>query len=85
MQLGVWREHDVVANQVESRMRNQCGQVLHELERRCHDVGGTVLVWALELQHDITSVVEFEPFVGDGGVGDLATQLKCGKAGFDHV
>ena len=58
---------------------------LHELEQRYHDVGGTVLVWALELQHDIAAVVEFEPFVGDGGVSDVATQLNCGKAGLDFV
>ncbi len=38
-------------------------------------MGGAVLVRALELQHDIAGVVEFEPFIGDGGAGDVATQL----------
>jgi hypothetical protein len=34
-----------------------------------------VLVRALESQHEIASAVEFELFIGDGGAGDVATQL----------
>ncbi len=45
---------------------------LHELQRRHHDVGGTVLVRALESQYDIAGAIEFEPFIGDGGAGDVA-------------
>ncbi len=38
-------------------------------------MGGTVAVWALESQHDIAGAVEFEPFIGDGGAGDIAAKL----------
>ena len=48
---------------------------MHELERRHHDMGGAVAVWALESQHDIAGAVKFEPFVGDGRTGDVAAQL----------
>jgi hypothetical protein len=27
------------------------------------------------LQHDIAGAVEFEPFIGDGGAGDITAQL----------
>ncbi len=65
----------MVANEIQPRARHECGQASHELKRRHHDVGGAVLVRALELQHDITGAVEFEPFIGDGGAGDVATQV----------
>ncbi len=51
------------------------GQPLHELQRRHHDVGGAILVWALGSQHDIAGAVEFEPLIGDGVSGDVAAQL----------
>jgi hypothetical protein len=38
-------------------------------------VGGTVLIRALESQHDIAGTIEFEPFIGDGGTGDVAVKL----------
>ncbi len=38
-------------------------------------MGDTVFVRALGLQHHIAGAVEFEPFIGDGGAGDIATQL----------
>jgi hypothetical protein len=38
-------------------------------------VSGTVLIGALESQYDIAGAVEFESFIGDGGSGDVATQL----------
>ena len=30
---------------------------------------------AFHLQYDITGTIEFEPFIGDGGAGDIAAQL----------
>ena len=63
------------ANEIEPGTWHEGGQALHELERRHHDMGGSVLVWALELQHNIAGAVEFEPFIGDGGAGDVAAQL----------
>ena len=41
------------------------GQALHELQRRHHDMGGTVVVRTFELQHDITGTIAFEAFVGN--------------------
>jgi hypothetical protein len=40
-------------------------------QRRHHDVGGAVLIRALESQYDIAGAGEFEPFIGDmAQVGD---------------
>ncbi len=38
-------------------------------------MGGAVSVRAFELQYDIVGAVEFEPFIGDGGTGNVAAQL----------
>ena len=48
------------------------GQALHELQRRDHDMGGSVAVGTLELQHDMSCWIAFEPFVGNGRAGDIA-------------
>jgi hypothetical protein len=65
-QLGVGREHTMEANQMQPRARDPCGQALHELQRRHHDMGGAVTVGTLELQHDLTGWIALEPFVGNG-------------------
>ena len=39
-----------------------------------HDAGDTVLVRTLELKHNITASVEFEPFISNGGAGVVTTQ-----------
>ena len=54
--------------------RHQRGQALHEFERRHLDVRGALAPRALELQHDITSAIALEPFVGDRGTRDVAAQ-----------
>ena len=54
--------------------RHQCGEPLHELQRRHDDVGGPVAVGTLELQHDLARAIAFEPFVGNGEAGDSAAQ-----------
>ena len=38
-------------------------------------MGSAVPIRAFALQDDITGTVEFEPFIGDGGTGDVAAQL----------
>ena len=38
-------------------------------------MGGAVLKRALESQHNIAGAVEFEPFIGDGGSGDVVALL----------
>jgi len=63
------------ANESQPRARYECGQALHELGRRHHDMGGAVLVRAFELQHDINGAAKFESFVGNSGAGDVAAQL----------
>jgi len=73
-QLGVGREHAVEANQMQPRRRDECGQPLHELQRRHHDLRGPVTVGTLELQHDLARAIALEPFVGDGRAGDIAAQ-----------
>jgi hypothetical protein len=73
-QSGVGREHAMEANQMQPRARHQCGQALHELQRRHHDMGGPVAVGALELQHHLACLIEFEPFVGNGRAGDIAAR-----------
>ena len=62
------------AHEIQPRARHECGQALHELKRRHHDVGGAVLVRAFKLQHNIAGAVEFELFIDNGG--DLAGFLK---------
>ena len=74
-QLGIRREHTMKPYEVESGPWYEGGQALHELQRGHNDVGGTVPIGAFQLQHDITSAVEFEPVIGDGGTGDIAAQL----------
>ena len=56
------------------RTRHQRGQALHEFQRQHLDVRGAVAPGALELQHDITSAIALESFVGDRGARDVAAQ-----------
>ncbi len=63
------------AYEIQPRARHECGQALHELGRRHHDMGGPVLIRAFELQHDVACAIAFEPFIGNGGAGDVAAQL----------
>jgi len=47
---------------------------LHELQRRHHDMGSSVAVRTLELQHDLACLIAFEPLVGNGRALDIAAQ-----------
>ena len=73
-QPGIGREHPVKADQVQTRARHQCGQALHEFQRRHPDVRGAIAPGALQLQHDATRAILLEPFVGDRGARDVAAQ-----------
>ncbi len=66
-QLSVRREHAVEADPMQPRTRHQGGEPLQELKRRHHDVGGAVLIRALQLQHHLAGAVALEPFVGMAG------------------
>ncbi len=59
------------ADQVQARARYQRGQALHELQRRHHDVGGTVAVGTVQLQHELAGAIALEPFVGYSRAGDI--------------
>ena len=72
-QLGVGREHTMKPDEVEPGPWHEGGQALHKFQWRHDDVGGAVPVGAFQLQYDIAGTVEFEPFIGDGGAGDIAT------------
>ena len=62
------------ANQMQPGTRDKCGQALHELQRRHHDMGGAVAVGTLELEHELAGAIALEPFVGNGRAGDIAAQ-----------
>jgi len=62
------------ANQMQPGTRNQCGQALHEFQRRHDDMGGAVAPGALELEHDLACAIALEPLVGNGRAGDIAAQ-----------
>ena len=62
------------ANQMQPWPRHECGQALHELQRRHDDVGGAVAPRAFELQHDLARWIALEPLVGNGRAGDIAAQ-----------
>ena len=68
-------EYAVEANQVQARTGKERGEALQEFQRRHHDMGGAVLIGALQLQHRLASTVALEPFVGNGRAGDIAAQL----------
>ncbi len=72
--LGVRDEYTVEADQMQARAGNERGQSLHKLQRREHDVGGAVLIRALELQHHLASVVAFDPLIGERRAGNVAAQ-----------
>jgi hypothetical protein len=65
---------NVMAEQMQARPRHQRGQALHELQRRHHNVRGAVAPGALELQHDVSSAIALESFVGDRGTRDVPAQ-----------
>jgi hypothetical protein len=44
------------------------------VERGHDDMSSSIFIGAFQLQHNITGAVEFEPFIGDGGAGDITTQ-----------
>ena len=67
------------AEQMQARARHQRGQSLHKLQRRQHDVARAILIGTLQLQHHLAHAVATEPFIGNGGAGDIAAQpFQCG-------
>src|SRR3954466_4109310 len=62
------------ANQMQPGTRDQCGQTLHKLQRRHHDMGGAVAPGTFELEHDLACAIALEPLIGNGRAGDIAAQ-----------
>jgi len=59
---------------MQPRTRHECGEPLHELQRRHHDMGGAVAPGAFELQHHLAGLIALEPLVGNRRAGDIAAQ-----------
>ena len=66
---------------MQARARHQCGESLHEFQRRHHDEGRAILVGALQLQlvaalvfmlHCLAGSAALEAFIGNGRAGDVA-------------
>ncbi len=62
------------ANEMESRPRDQGGQALQEFQRGHHDMRGPIAVGRFELQDDLAGRGAAQPFVAQGGTGDIATK-----------
>ena len=60
--------------------RDQRGQALEEFER-CHDdMRGAIAVGGFELQDDVALLSASQPFVGEGGTGDVTAEAFEGGA-----
>lgn len=68
------------ANEMESGSRNKRWQTWHELQRRHHEMSGSIPVWGFELQDDPASTGAGQPFVAKGGARDVATEAFEGGA-----
>ena len=62
------------ANEMESGPRDKGGQALQEFQRRHHDMRGPIAVGRFELQDDLAGRGGAQPFVAQGGTGDIATE-----------
>ena len=68
------------ANEMEPGTRDQGGQALEEFER-CHDdMRGAIAVGGFELQDDVAFLSASQPFVGEGGTGDVTAEAFEGGA-----
>ena len=63
------------ADEMQAWARHQCGEPLHELHRRHHDVGGAVAIRCSEFENYLPRAVHTKPFVGDDQARDVAAQL----------
>ena len=62
------------ANEMEAGTRDQGGQALEEFER-CHDdMRGAIAVGGFELQDDVAFLSASQPFVAQGGTGDVTRE-----------
>jgi len=64
-----------LAGQVQPRSGHQCGQPLHELQRRHHQASGAVAPGSLQIQHHLVRGVALHALVGQRRTGDVAAKL----------
>ena len=65
----------VEAGEVQARTRYESCEPSDEIQGVEHDVGGAVVERLLELVDDLFSFVGRQPFVRDGGSGDIAAEF----------
>ena len=63
------------ANEMEPGAWDECGQALHELQGRHHDMGCAIAIGCLQREHHLPGTVECQPLVGHGGAGDIPAQV----------
>ena len=68
------------ANEMEPGTRNQGGQALQEFQGRHDDMRGAIAVRGFEFQDDITFWCASQPFVAQGGTGDVSAEAFEGGA-----
>jgi hypothetical protein len=68
------------ANEMEAGTRNQGGQALEEFQGRHDDMRGAIAVRGFEFEHDLPFWCASQPFVAQGGTGDVATEAFEGGA-----
>ncbi len=72
-------EYAMEANEMEPGTRDQGSQALQEFQR-CHDdMRGAITVGGFELQHDLALGCASQPFVAQGGTGDVAAEAFEGR------
>ncbi len=62
------------ANEMEPGPWDESRQALQEFQGRHDDMRGPIAVWGFELKHDLASRGAAQPFVAEGGTGDVATE-----------
>ena len=74
-QLSVGCEHAMEADEMQPRTGDERGEALHKLQGLHYDMRGPVVVGAFEGEHDLPRAVECQPLIGNGGPGDIPTEV----------
>ncbi len=74
------RRRATKTDEMQARAQHECGEPLHEFQRRHHEVGRAVAKDCFQLEHDLPCAVHIWPLVGHGGVRDVAAQVIRGLA-----
>ncbi len=66
-------------NEMEPRPRDEGAQALQKFQGRHHDMRGPIAIRRFELQEDLAGRGAAQPFVAQGGAGDVATETFEGR------